>query len=370
MRSPRSKGRVARISAVTAVLLVLGLTVGCSSSASSQPGTAKSSASAIKIWFSNPCYTCTTRWQDFDTPDFKAAVRNLDPSATVLVSNANDSTTQQVSQGEAAITNGANVLVINTIESESMNSVIQQANQQNIPVIAYDGMTENAKVQFYVSFDAEAVGELQAEYLVQHLKHGSTIVLINGAQVCSSCIAFKQGAHKVLDPLFKNGDYKLGYQADTANWLPANAQLETEEALTRLHDNVQGILAANDALAGGVIAALKEQGLLGRVLVTGQDATVAGLQDIVRGWQSMSIFKNFAWEATAAAKAAVALAQGRTAAAAGATTTVGNGVEQVPSVVLQPQTVDKANMLQILIPAHYVTQAQICAGFPAGQCLP
>lgn len=97
---------------------------------------------------------------------------------------------------------------------------------------------------------------------------------------------------------------------------------------------------------------------------------MAGLQDIVRGWQSMSIFKNFAWEATAAAKAAIALAQGRTAAVAGATTTVGNGVEQVPSVVFRPQIVDRADMLQILIPAHYVTRAQICAGFPAGQCLP
>ena len=185
------------------------------------------------------------------------------PNATVTSNSANGDTGLQVSQGESAITDGAKVLVINPIDSETMNPVIAQANKLHIPVIAYDGMTEKADVQYFVSFDAVKVGEEQAQYVVSHVPVGSTIAVIEGQQFCSSCIDFKIGAYNVLNPLIKAHKIVVGYEADTLAWSPTTAQTETEEALTKLHDNVKGIVVANDGLATGVIAALKEQNLAG-----------------------------------------------------------------------------------------------------------
>ena len=311
-----------------------------------------------------PCYTCSTRWEDFDLPDFKKAIHSINPNAKVISTAANGDTGLQVSQGESAITDGAKVLVINPIDSESMNAVITQANKLHIPVIAYDGMTEKADVQYYVSFDAIKVGEEQAQYVVSHVPVGSTIAVIEGQQFCSSCIDFKIGAYNVLNPLIKAHKIVVGYEADTLAWSPTTAQTETEEALTRLHDNVKGIVVANDGLATGVIAALQEQHLAGKVVVTGQDATDINLQDILLGYQSMTIFKNFDWEATAAAKAAVALAEGKPVPH---TTMVNNGDVNVPSTLFTPQILTKSNINALAITSGYTTVAAVCKAYP-GKC--
>jgi D-xylose transport system substrate-binding protein len=172
----------------------------------------------------------------------------------------------------------------------------------------------------------------------------------------------------VLKPDFSSGGLKLGYSADTKLWDPSVAQTEMAQALTKLNNNVQGVLSPNDGIAGGVIAALKSQHLAGKVVITGQDATTAGLQSILEGMQSMTVFKPIVQEAAVAAAVAVGLAEGNMhAVSAVAKTTVSNGAGKVPSVLLQPTVVTKAN-IGVVVTDGGATWKQICTGLSAGLC--
>jgi D-xylose transport system substrate-binding protein len=346
-----------------AVLAIAALALaGCSATAGG--GGSQGSGKVTIAWLS-PNATTSTRWETQDLPAFKAEVKKLDPSAVVTVSVAGNQA-DQLKQGEAALTKGANALVINPLTADGAAPLVLDASRSKVPVIAYDGLLTGSKIQAYVSYDNEKVGELQAQYLVDHLAKGATIAMINGEQTCDACIAFKTGAHKVLDPLFKSGALKLGYEADTPGWLTTNAQNETDQALTKLDNNVDGILAANDGLAQGVIAALTAQHLNGKVLVTGQDATLTGVQDIVTGSQTMTVYKNIPQEAKAAAIAAVALAEGKSNT--GLTTKVKNGSYEVPSLLLNPVAVDQKNLADTIIKDKFLTKAQICTGAVAAKC--
>jgi D-xylose transport system substrate-binding protein len=181
-------------------------------------------------------------------------------------------------------------------------------------------------------------------------------------------VEFKQGALSVLQPAFDSGRLTLGYSADTKLWDPSVAQTEMQQALTKLSNGVQGVLSPNDGIAGGVIAALKGQQLAGKVAVTGQDATTQGLQNILAGTQSMTVFKPIVQESAAAAKVAVGLALGKkNAVSSVAKTTVGNGAGKVPSVLLQPIVVTKGN-IAVVVKDGGGTWAQICSGLPSGSC--
>ena len=239
------------------------------------------SSTGGKIAFLMPCSTCASRFEDQDKPDFIKAVAKLAPSMQVIANNAGGSDATQISQAEDAITNGAKVLVISPLDETTGQAIVSKAEAAKIPVIAYDGLLTGAKIQFYVSFDPVVVGQLQGQYLVAHLPKASNVIAINGDQTADTGRQFKQGALKALNPAAASGALKLAYQADTPQFDPAKAQQETEAALTKLGNNVGGVLVANDGMAGGVVAALTAQQLAGKVLVTGQDATDAGLQRIL-----------------------------------------------------------------------------------------
>ena len=192
------------------------------------------------------------------------------------------------------------------------------------------------------------------------------MALINGAPDSAPGQAFKKGAHAVLDPLFASGKLKKGYEADTPNFDGATGQQEMEQALTTLHDKVDGVLAANDGLANSVVTALTARKLAGKVLVTGQDATDAGLQRILEGTQSMTVYKSIQDEAKAAAKLAVDLIDGKAAdATATATASVNNGTADIPSVLLNPIAVDKSNIADTVLKDGFTTKDKICTGAAA-----
>lgn len=325
-------------------------------------------ASTIKIAFDMPCSTCASRFEDQDKPDFIKWVHKLDPAIQVIADNAQGSDATQISQVEDALAEGAKVIVVSPLDEATGAAIVARASKFNVPVIAYDGLLTGAKIEFYVSFDNTLVGRLQGQYLVDHLAKGSTVVMINGDQTAATGVEFKQGALQALDPAFKSGRLKLGYSADTPQFDPATAQTEMEQALTKLHNDVQGVLSPNDGIAGGVIAALKSQHLAGKVLVTGQDATVAGLQDILEGTQSMTVFKPILEESHVAAQVAVGLAKGDTGIVAKiAKTKVSNGYMKVPSVLLQPIVVTKTNEA-VVVKDGGATWSQICSGIPSSLC--
>ena len=337
--------------------------------ANSSNGGSSNTTSAIKIAFLMPCSTCADRFEKQDKPLFIQAVKALDPSIQVIADNAQGSSATQLAQTEAALTNGANVIVISPLDSATGVAVVGKASAQHVPVVSYDGLLTGARVDYYVSFPNEQVGELQGQFLLAHVKPGGTIVMINGSQDIDPGREFKAGAHKVLDPAFASGRLKLGFEADIHQFDPSKAQAAMEQALTKLNNKVDGVLVANDGMAGGVIAALTEQKLNGKVPVTGQDATDTGLQRILVGDQTMTVYKAIKQEATYAAKIAVNLAKGdRASANSLATVTVNNGAMDVPSVLLTPVVVTKDNIFSTVIADGFTTRARICVGPAAAQC--
>ena len=201
-----------------------------------------------------PDTTSSPRYETEDKPDFMADVKKLDPSATVDYENAQASAPTQQQQAQAAISNGAKVLVVDPVDSQAAVTIVTDADKAGVKVISYDRMI-NGPVNYYVSFNNIEVGKLQAQYIADHTPKGGTVVMINGAQTDNNALQFKQGALDVLQPLAKAGKLTIGYQTMTPNWDPANGLREMEQALTKLNNHVNSVLSANDGLAGSVIQA-------------------------------------------------------------------------------------------------------------------
>lgn len=354
------------IAMVAAVFLTAALALaGCSGS--NAPGGTASTKPKITIAFLMPCSTCASRFETKDKPYFIAAVHKLNPNAKVIANNAQGSASTQLTQAETALTDGADVIVVSPFTADAGAAIVAKAKADKAAVVAYDGGITGAVPDAFISFQNEKVGELQGQYLADHLKAGATIVMINGDITSAPGVAFKKGAHTILDPLFASGKFTLGYEADTPGFDPATGQKEIEQALTKVKNNVQAVLTPNDGLATPVIAALTAQHLNGKVLVTGQDATDAGLTQILEGNQSMTVYKSIRAEATAAAKVAVALAEGKSVTGLLPTST-NNGTGDIPSLLLDPETVDAQNIATTVIKDGFTTKATICVGAAAAKC--
>jgi len=303
--------------------------------------------------------TKTARYETQDLPNFKKRLRELGfDEGNLIYSNANQDAATQQQQAEAALTNGANVLVLDPVDSDAAAKIADLAKSQNVPVISYDRLIKGSDgVSYYISFDNEQVGRLQGTALLAALAHTShpTIVMINGSQTDNNAVLFKQGAHSVLD-----GRVTLAKEYDTPDWSPDKAQREMEQALTALNNQVDGVYAANDGTAGGAIAAMKAAGLHPLPPVTGQDAELAAIQRILAGEQYMTVYKAIRPEAFAAADLAFALCNGKPPDESKVNSLVSNGKIDVPSIVLAPVSVTKDNIRETVIADQFWSVEQIC----------
>ena len=318
--------------------------------------------------------TKTTRYETADRPDFEAKLQELCPNCEIIYSNANQDANTQLSQAEAALTNGAQVMVLDPVDSASAAVIADKAKAQGVPVIAYDRLILNSDgVNYYISFDNMKVGELQAQSLVDKLDQmgltDPTIVMINGSPTDNNAKLFKEGAHSVFDPLVKAGKLTIAKEYDTPDWSPDQAQNEMQQALTALGNKVDGVYAANDGTAGGAIAAMKAAGVDPIPPVTGQDAELAAIQRILIGQQYMTVYKAIKPEADAAAQLAYDLLT-KTEVPASMTEgkTVNNGTIDVPSVLLTPVAVTKDNINDTVVKDGFWTAAQICTTDYAQAC--
>ena len=337
------------------------------------PTTGPSSAGGGTIALLLP-ETKTTRYETADRPDFEAKFKELCPSCQIIYSNANQDANTQLSQAEAALTNGAQVLVLDPVDSAAAGSIADKAKAAGVPVIAYDRLILNSDgVNYYISFDNEEVGKLQAQSLVDKLTQmgvaNPTIVMINGSPTDNNASLFKAGAHSVFDPLVSAGKLTIAKEYDTPDWSPDQAQNEMQQALTALGNKVDGVYCANDGTASGAIAAMKAAGLSPLPPVTGQDAELAGIQRILAGEQYMTVYKAIKPEAEAAAQLAFDLLT-KTAVPASMTNgkTVNNGTIDVPSVLLTPVAVTKDNVNSTVVADGFWTTAQICTADYASAC--
>jgi len=317
--------------------------------------------------------TKTARYETQDLPNFKAELTSLgfDVANDLIYSNANQDASAQQQQAEAALTNGAKVLVLDPVDSAAAAAIADAAAQQNVPVISYDRLITGSKnVNYYISFDNVQVGKLQATALMTALSSvtNPTIVMINGSPTDHNATLFKQGAHSVFDPLVTAGKLTIAKEYDTPDWSPDQAQTEMTQALTALNNKVDGVYAANDGTAGGAFAAMKAAGLTTFPPLTGQDAQVDGIQRILTGEQYMTVYKAIKPEAVAAAQLAYDLATGTAVPSTMVTGTTNNGAVDVPSILLTPVAVTKDNVETTVIADGFWKVSDICTADFADAC--
>jgi D-xylose transport system substrate-binding protein len=286
----------------------------------------------------------------------------------MLYENADQDAAKQQSQAEAMLTQGVKVLILDPVDAKAAGTIVNNAKSQNIPVVAYDRLAQGP-VAFYVSFDNRKVGEAQGQALVDAINRGGDakrgdIVMINGSPTDPNAADFKAGAHAVL-----NGKVNIGKEFDTPNWSPDKAQQEMDQAIAALgNEKIIGVYAANDATAGGAVAAMKAAAFPAPLPpVTGQDAELAAIQRIVSGDQYMTVYKTIKPEAETAVDMAVAAVTGKTYSGQ-PTVQLNNGTRDVTSVLLTPVSVTKDNIKDTVIKDGFYTPAQICAGRFAESC--
>ncbi|WP_156758238.1 sugar ABC transporter substrate-binding protein [Actinokineospora pegani] len=312
----------------------------------------------------------SARWEGFDKPMLDAAMRakGLDPD----IQNAQGDVQKFSTLADGMISQGVKVLVIASINSEVGTTVAAKAKARGIPTIDYDRLNLGGSSDYYVSFDNVKVGELQGQGLADALKDkpGAQVIEIEGAPTDNNATLFYEGQQKVLKPLYDSGALKLVQSQKIDNWDNQKGGTTFEQILTGNGGKVDGVVAANDGLAGAVITVLRKNGLAGTVPVTGQDATVDGLMAVLRGDQYMTVFKPIKEEAENTAELAALLAKGDTAAAdalAKQTSEDPEGDRQVKSVLLEPKLTTKDTVKDV-VTAGYVKAADICGGDLAATC--
>ncbi|PYT02167.1 MAG: D-xylose ABC transporter substrate-binding protein [Acidobacteria bacterium] len=331
----------------------------CVEAPSDKSNNSKSNSGRIRIGLSMDTLK-EERWQR-DRDLFVERAKEL--GADVLVQAADSDDKVQTQQAENLLTQGVNVLVVIPHNGEVAASIVEASHRQNVPVVSYDRLIRNSEPDLYISFDNEKVGELQARYLVERAPKGN-YVLIGGAPTDNNATLFRKGQMNVLKPAIDRGDIKIVADQWARDWLASEALRHTENALTQAHNNVVAVVVSNDGTAGGAIQALEEQKLAGKVLVSGQDADLAGLQRIIAGTQSMTVYKPVAQLARRAAEAAVALARHEKVES---TSAINNGKVDVPSVLLEPLVVDKNNIVDTVIKDGYQKLEDVYRNVPPDQ---
>ncbi len=255
---------------------------------------------------------------------------------------------------------GVDVLVIALHNAQAMARAVDLAHAQGVPVVSYDRLIKGAVPDLYLSFDNAAVGRLQGQYVVDQLGRVGhrplRLVRVYGAKTDNNAVLYKDGQDGAIDPHVANGDVVVVGADWAEDWKAENAKRIVNAALTAAGRDVDAVLASNDGTAGGAVQALAEDGLAGRVIVTGQDAELVACRRIVQGTQAMTVHKPNKRLATRAAEMAVLLGQGRSVVA---TTTVDNGSAEIPSVLFPSVVVTRDNLDQTVIADGFHTHAEV-----------
>jgi len=320
----------------------------------------------------------TTRYESADRPFFEAKFKQLCPNVDIVYSNANQVAADQQQQAEAAIARGAKVLVLDPVDGDSAGAIVKSAKAKSLPVISYDRLIKGGSTpDYYVSFDNEQVGKLQAQAMLEKLTSGGAaqpkITMINGSPTDNNATLFKNGAHSVFD-----GKVTIVKEDAAANWKPEEAQQLMEQFIAAVgKDGFDGAYCANDGTAGGAIAAMKAAGIDPKTRpVCGQDAEVAAVQRILSGEQYLTIYKAIQPEAEKTAELACALFKGEKPAADLVNNKVNNGTADIPSVLLVPIAVTATgggttkSVADTIVKDKFYgsdTMAKICKGYEA-QC--
>jgi D-xylose transport system substrate-binding protein len=365
---------LALLSAGVGVTLVLSA-CGANQASNAGGGGGNTSGGApsggIKVGVILPDTASSARWEGFDKPLLEKAMKDagLDPD----IQNAQGDVQKFSTLADGMIASGVKVLVMASLNAASANAIASRAKARGIPTIDYDRLNLGGSAEYYVSFDNVKVGQLQGQGLADAMKDkpaGAQVIEIEGAPTDNNATLFHEGQEKVLKPLYDSGKLKLVQSQPIDDWNNQKGGTTFEQILTGNGGKVDGVVAANDGLAGAVITVLKKNGLNGKVPVTGQDATPEGLKAILVGDQYMTVYKAIKLEAEAVSKLTAFLAKGdKSGADALAKDSVhdGTGNRDVKSVLAEPKLITKANVKDV-VSDGFVKATEICAGDLAAVC--
>jgi D-xylose transport system substrate-binding protein len=299
------------------------------------------------------------RWQR-DKALVEQRCKEVGAQCEVLVADGSDAT--QINQAESFLTKGVDVLSVAPHNGQVAAAIVEAAHKQNVPVISYDRLIRNADVDLYVSHQVVKIGQMQAQYALDHQPKGN-YVLIGGSQTDNNALLLTQGQMQVLQPAVDKGDIKIVTTQYAREWLASEALRIMEDALTKNNNDIQAVVASNDGTAGGAISAIPPQ-LVGKILVTGQDASLDAVQRIVEGKQTMTIYKPIQPLAFAAVDSAMKLAKGEKA---DAKDKINNGKLDVPALLFEPMVLDKNNVMQTVIKDGYHKLEDVYKNVPKDQ---
>ncbi len=315
-----------------------------------------------KIGVILPDTESSVRWESSDRPALEAAFEEA--GVDYDIQNAEGDAERMTQIADSMIGDGVTVLAIVNLDSESGAAIQETAKSQGVATIDYDRLTLGGSAEYYVSFDNTVVGELQGQGLADCLgDKPATLIYLNGSPTDNNATLFAAGAHSVLDPMT---NYSVVGEQAVPEWDNEEAATIFQQLYTAADGQVDGVLAANDGLGGAAISILEGNGQAGEVPVTGQDATVEGLQNVLAGTQCMTVYKSATQEAQALADVAIALANGEEAEVTG-TTVDSSDNSEVDSILLEPQAITKDNVGDVIEDGGQKAE-DVCVGEFADLC--
>jgi D-xylose transport system substrate-binding protein len=262
-----------------------------------------------------------------------------------IIADAGENEKIQVGQGRELLDKDIDVLVIFPVNNSSSAEIVRAANAKKVPVIAYESLIENCNLDYFISADNKKAGNIMAQHLVNQVPKGN-YVIIGGDRFDKNAISIKEGNYQVINPLIKSGNINVMYDI-FSNWTADDAYIEIKKVLDLTGTNPDAILCSNDGMARGIIKALDEYGLAGKIPVTGLDADLSACRYIAQGKQFLTIYKSFKQQAYTATEMAYEIAQGHKPKQLNAE--VFNGRVNVASYLITPVVVDKNNLKEIII---------------------
>jgi D-xylose transport system substrate-binding protein len=353
--------RKATIAVAVAGLLASGSTAACGDDPDLGTGSGK-------VGVILPDTKSSARWSTADPRFLKAAFDAAGVPVDIQNAQNDRSAFQTIADGMLAA--GVRVLMIVNLDPGTGKAVLDKARSRGVATIDYDRLTVGGGAQYHVSFDNVAVGRLQGEGLVRCLTDSRVrtpvVAELNGSPTDNNAALFKRGYDSVLRPKYDSGEFRKGPDQDVPDWDNATGGRIFEQMLSRAGGRIDGVLAANDGLGNAAISVLRKNRLNGTVPVTGQDATVQGLQNILAGDQCMTVYKAIKQEADAAAELAIALARGERKSVGQSVRDPKSGA-RVPSVLLAPKPIYRENVKDVVADG-YVTREELCTGAFAAMC--
>ena len=344
---------------LTIAVLVAALAVGLMVSGAA--GNSAKSTAGVQVCVLLPDTKSSVRWEQFDKPAFAKALKAA--GVTYSITNALNDAQKQIAQAEQCISNGAKVGVVTSLDAGSSIAIQKKFAAVGGKTIDYDRQVVGGIASVYVTFDGNAVGRVQARGVIAGMKAkhtykaSSVVAQLWGGPTDQNAFWFKSGNDDIFNPLFKHKKLTKGPAKFVPEWSDKNAQTIFEQMLVQTNNNIQGVLAANDNIAGAVVATLKAKGL-DPIPLSGQDATVQGVQNIISGWQTNTVYKYVPAEANAAAAAAVALFKGKKPKV---NTTRPNGKKKEPTFVIPVTSITKANYTR-LFKDGFLKRKDVCSG--------